>query len=363
MGCTPYGILAALALLALLAATYLAGRRKGVDYGSFIRFAVLAAPLAFLCSRVVYCLCHLSYYLDMGHPELMLHVQDGGYTMIGALLGVVLAAVAAEKWRRLPAGTMLDAAAVGMPVALVIARLAEPLSSMGLTEIGWGHAYTSPVFAFLDELCEGVHPVFAYEAIAAAVIFVLLLVIRRTARRGDVMLSFLLLFGGSQTVLESMLDTTHMMFLFMHITQLVALLLALLPLILWSIRYPRPDRSAKVRLAAAWALIAACIISALVQEINVTGDDRTAAIAPFVPVVLTAGAAFWCIAWRKAGLLRLLPAAIASLLAIFALVINQTELVGLHFRLVLWGVMALDMFLLCWAGFALLTPAPANIEE
>lgn len=357
MGLTNYGMLAALAMAALLGVTSLAGRKRGVGYSSFIRFAVLALTLAFLCSRLLFCLCHPTLFMGEGKLPLVLHVQDGGYTLLGALLGVLLAGFVTEKWQKLPAGTILDAAAIGMPCALIIARLAEPLASMGMDQIGWGPDYASPLFAFLDEMCGGVHPVFAYEAIAAAGILFALLFIRRNARLGDTLLAFLLLFGCSQTVLESMLDTKHMMIAFLHITQLAAILMALLTLILWSIRYPRPDRGAKLRLSAAWALAGACIASALVQEISITGEDRVRAIAPFVPAVMGAGAAFWFVAWRKAGLMRLLPVVVACVAVIAAMIIDQTPLVGDHYQLTRWSIMALDMFLLCWTGLGLRTPA------
>jgi phosphatidylglycerol:prolipoprotein diacylglycerol transferase len=362
MGFTLYGILAALAMAAMLGVTALAGRKRGLTYSRFIRFAVLAIPLSFLLSRAVYCLATLSYYTEtIEQPAMMLQVHDGGYAMLGAMLGVLLAALLSAKWTKLPAADLLDALALGMPCALIIARLAEPLSSMGLTEIGWGQEHASPLFAFLDEICEGRHPVFAYEAIAAVVMLIALLFIRRNARRGDVFWAFLLLFGCSQSVLESMFSTTkHMMFLFVHITQVAALIMALIPLVVWSRRIPRPDLAAKLRLAAAWTLAIACIASALVEEIKVTGADRVEAIKPFVPVVLAAGVGFFCVMWRKEGLLRLLPVIAAGVIAIAAVIIDQTPLVGDHFLLVLWGVMALDMFMLCWTGLRLRAAAEHN---
>lgn len=364
MSFTLYGVLAALALAAMLCITGLAGRKKGLTYGALVRFAVLAVPLALICSRLVYVLASLSYYTEtIGHPELMLSLRDGGYSMLGALLGVLLAAFIAAKWCKLPASTLLDATAIGMPVALFIARLAEPLSSMGLTEIGWGYDYSSPIFSFLDELCDGLHPVFAYEAAAAALMLILLLFIRRSAREGDVFLSFALLFGCSQTVLESMLSTKHMMFLFMHITQVAVLIMALIPLIIWSIRYPRPNRSAKLRLGAAWALAITNLASALVQEINVTGADRTAAVAPFVPVLLAAGTVFWCVAWRKDGLVRLIPVVLTSIVTIAAMILDLNGLAGDHYLLVLWGIMACDMFMLAWTGLTLRKAADNNINQ
>ena len=78
MGFTLYGILAALAMAAMLAATYLAGRKSGLDYGSLIRFAVLAIPLALIGSRLVYCLASLPYYTEtIGRPELIFVLPDG----------------------------------------------------------------------------------------------------------------------------------------------------------------------------------------------------------------------------------------------------------------------------------------------
>lgn len=368
---TQYGLLAGLAIAAMLPVTFLAGFRRGAGYGSVIRFAVLALPLSFLLSRAIYCLCTIDYYTEITgrYLELMLEVRDGGYSMLGAMLGVILAALLAERWQKLPAGTMLDAAAVGMPFALIIARLAEPLCSTSYTEIGCGRALPSQhpdCFDFLYELCDGGHPVFAYEAVAAALILIALLVIRRRARRGDVFLSFLLLFGCSQTVLESMLDTDHMKFLFVHITQVAALVMALLPLILWSIRYPRSDRGAKLRIGAAWTLAIAGIIAALIQEISVEGADRLETIEVYIPFVLGtclgAGLLFWCAAWCRKGILRLIPAVVAGALTIAAVIISS-EPESDPDKLILWGIMALGMFLLCWTALTLRTPAPANINE
>ena len=364
MGFTLYGALAALAMAAMLVIAGLVARKKGVTYGRFLTFALLAVPMTLIFSRLVYVLASLSYYTEtVGHPALMLSLRDGGYSMLGAMLGVLMAAFIAAKVCKLPASVLLDALAIGTPAALIIARLAEPLSSMGLTEIGWGYQYSSTIFSFLDGMCGGIHPVFAYEAIAAGVMLILLLFIRRSARQGDVFLSFLLLFGCSQTVLESMLSTKHMMFLFVHIEQVAVLVMALIPLILWSIRYPRPDRSAKLRLCAAWMLIITNLASALVQEINVTGADRTAAIAPFVPVLLAAGAVCWCVAWRKAGLVKLIPVVLASAVTITAMVIDLNGLAGDHYLLVLWGVMALNLFLLAFTGQTLRKAADNHINQ
>ncbi len=353
---TLYGALAAVAMAALLGTTWLAGRRHGVSYGSFIRFCACAIPLAFLCSRAVYCLSSTAYYLEelaTPHPELMLQVRDGGYSMLGAMLGVILAALVTEKWQKLPAGTLLDAAALGMPVAIIIERLAEPLCDMG-----WGKWYQSPVFSFLEEMTEGMHPVFLYEAItAAAILAAMLYLSRRLTRRGDLLLAFLLLYGCAQTVLESMLDSSHMKVIhFVRINQVAAIVMAVIPLILWSIRYAKTSAGNTQRIASSWVLAAVCILSGVVQEFGVEGAENpyfnVVIVGAVLAGLLAAAAAWWCISWRSAGMKRILPVGAAALLAVGLAVLDRVTDVGDQRLLVLYGIMAADLFLLGWMGFA-----------
>ncbi|MBQ2954498.1 MAG: prolipoprotein diacylglyceryl transferase [Clostridia bacterium] len=356
MGFTLYGALAALALAAMLAVTFLAGRKNGVDYGCVIRFAVLAVPLALIFSRLTYCLTSLSYYTEtIGHPELLLQLRDGGYSMTGAMLGVIIASMLAGKWCRRPCGAMLDAAAIGMSAALIIARLAEPLADMG-----WGYPYYSPLFCFLDGLTENMgdfaftHPVFAYEATVAAAILVSLLIIRRQVGQGYTFLAFLLLYGCSQTVMESLLNGGHMKVIhFVKVNQIAALVMLLIPLVVWSIRLARIPHFRRC-VFADWALAIVCILSAVVQEFSVEGADN-----PYFSVVLVGAVMagllglttlLRSLAWKRYGFRRLLPVIIPAVIAIAAAVVDRVTDVGDHYRLVLWGIMACDMAILAAIG-------------
>ena len=364
MGFTLYGILAALALAVLLGTTYLAGRRNGLDYGSFIRFTVLAVPLALIGSRLIYCLTSLPYYMEtIGHPELILALTDGGYSMTGAMLGVIAAALLTAKWRAISGHSLLDWSAVGMPAALIIERLAEPLTGMG-----WGYPYYSPLFSFLDGLTEELgdfaycHPVFAYEAIVAAAILAALLVIRRKAHPGDTFLSFLLLYGCTQTVMESMLNGGHMKVIhFVKIQQVAALVMVVIPMVIWSLRARRANHGHRVQ--AAWLLALVCILSGVVQEFSVEGADNpyfnVVIVGYIMAGLLACTIGPWCAVWRGDGLARILPPAIVAVIAIVAAVIDRTLDVGDHYRLVLWGIMACDLFLLGWTGMALRAEAHA----
>ena len=98
---TPYGLTAAGAMLLLLLLTGLSCRRKGIPYRTFITFGALSLLLAFLLSRLTFALSNIPLYVNtLSNPLLMLHFWDGGASLLGALLGVLLAGWLTGRIRR-----------------------------------------------------------------------------------------------------------------------------------------------------------------------------------------------------------------------------------------------------------------------
>ncbi|MBR3763720.1 MAG: prolipoprotein diacylglyceryl transferase [Clostridia bacterium] len=358
MSFTIYGLMAGIALAVLFIVARLFCL-KAVNAGQFLRFTVLAVSLALVGSRLVYVLSSISYYTEtIGHPEMIFALRDGGYSMMGAMAGVLLAAFIAEKWGHLPTFTLLDAVVPGMAMALILARPAEPF-----TDMGWGYPYYSPLFFFLDSWTESMgdfaqtHPVFFYEALTALVILAVLLLLRRTEAGklpGDSLLTFLLLYGATQALWESMLNGGHMVVIhFVKINQIAALVMLLIPLAVWSVRLARMPHYRRC-ISADWALAVVCILSAVVQEFSVEGADN-----PYFSVVLVGGimagllgltTLLRSLAWKRSGFVALLPVIIPAVIAIAAAVIDRATDVGDHYRLVLWGIMACDMAILVAIG-------------
>ncbi len=350
---TLYGALAALSMLALLAAAFLVLKKHSAGYDAFIRLAVLAIPLAFLGSRIAFCLSNLSYYLEtISMPEMMLHVQDGGASMTGALLGVMLAAVIAARWCKLPAGVMLDSVAFGMPVALIIERLAEPLC-----EMGWGKYYQSTAFDFMYDLTQGMHPVFAYEAIVAGIILVVMIMHFRRHERipGDALGFFLVLYGCTQTVLESLRNDGHMKVIhFVRVNQVAAIALAAAVLILWSIRCVK--HGGKQEAIITWMTAAVCIGFGVVQEFAADGDEN-----PYFSLTLVSGllaaalvivSVAWFFTWKKHGKSADAVPSVAVLAALLVL-IERTQDTGDHRLFFVYGVMAANLYIIGHMAFAL----------
>ena len=355
---TLYGLLAALSMAALLAVSGLVLHKKGAGYDAFIRFAVLAIPFAFIGSRVAFGLSNLSYYLEtIGDPVLLLKVWEGGASMTGAMAGVILAAVAAAKWCKLPAGIMLDAAAFGMPLALIIERLAEPLC-----ELGWGKYYLSTAFSFMADATQGMHPVFAYEAIVAAAIGVAMAAYFRKHRAadGDALGFFLVLYGCSQTVLESLRNDGHMKVIhFVRVNQVAAIAMAVVVLIIWSLRCMKAGL--KKEAITSWVTTAVCIGFGIVQEFAADGEEN-----PYFDLTLVSGllaaalfitAFVWFLTWRKQGMKHADMVPACSLLAAVLLLIERTLDTGDHRLFFVYGIMALNLYIIGHMAFSLRTLA------
>ena len=223
---TVYGLLCALALALMLASA-----RKNTHYDVWIRLCVTAIPLALIGSRLFFGLTSLGMG-DMTNPLQILYAWDGGASMSGAFAGIVLAAFLVERHCKAPHGTLMDQLALGMPLALIVARLAE-IS----TGVGMGRQVDTPWLQWLGALTDECHPVFAYEALWAAVIgIVLLRYLRRRRRPGDVLLTFMTLYGSAQMFFESLRDDYHMVIYYIRINQIAGLIMVLVPFILWLVR-------------------------------------------------------------------------------------------------------------------------------
>ena len=235
---TGFGLGMAGAMLLMLAVMGGWCHARKLGYGVFIRFAALAVPLTLLCSRALFVLADCTYYLTtLSNPALALRFWDGGYSLVGAVLGFMLAAWLSEKATRLPGKPLLDGAALALPLGIFVERLCEPGTDMGM-----GKAIATPAFMFLgveDPLTgEWVHPVFYYEAAVAGILFVVLLIcaLRRKKMAGSLLGIFTVLFAATQIFFECMRNDNHMVVHFVPVQQVAELLMLLTVLGCWTKR-------------------------------------------------------------------------------------------------------------------------------
>ncbi len=269
---TGFGCMMGLALLAVLLCAAPVARLRRMHYGVFIRLVVVCIPMGWLVSRLVYVLANCTYYLTtLSNPVLALRFWDGGYSVSGAMLGLWLGAVVAAKWAHTDTADMLDAISYGMPLGLVIERLSESGTGMGL-----GRAISYDWLTFLgidDGMGDLVHPVYRYEAVVAAVLFAVLTVmlLRRRDRlpKGDLTLVFMSLYGATQALLESLRNDGHMVVHFVRIQQCLFLIFALVAFGIYLHRCVGKGCMKKSQQLLCWLMAIVCVGICAVMEFRV----------------------------------------------------------------------------------------------
>jgi prolipoprotein diacylglyceryltransferase len=267
---TAYGIWIALAMGVFFILFKWRASVDALPKGTAEVYAVLAVPFALLCARLVFCLADAGYFLStITQADKMLFFFDGGYAMTGVLIGFTVSGILTAKIMRAPYGRVLDAAAAALGVPLCMARLAEAETALGRGREIISEALRGSVFFTVPDYGALRHAVYRYEAVAAAVLFgVMLFILHKKWQAGDKALLFIILYGAAQVVLESMRDDFHMLWGFVRAQQIFAIFLPVTAAVIFSVRMYRSGTAVRV-LIPIWLLGAAGIILGVIKEFDI----------------------------------------------------------------------------------------------
>lgn len=226
---------------AILAFLGLSMRKKG-QWTESVAAVPLCLFLSMLLSRAVHWYCR-----PQGYESFFAAMTDfsrGGYALIGAFLGCILAALLLRLTgicRDLPG--MLDRMAVAGSLGIAVGRPAALLSAADR-----GMIVSSQVpFPWASQIMNGVSgqpelrlSVFMLQSAAAGLLFVILLLTflygekSEKGKSGEISLLFLLLYGASQAVMDSLrYDSIYFRFNgFVSVVQIFGILSVLLVLVL-----------------------------------------------------------------------------------------------------------------------------------
>lgn len=129
LGISLYALLIALSVAICLGLGAWLMRRARIPGRVSSIFLLLAIPLGIIGSRLLYGLIYLSDTLE--EPMRLLQLQEGGYTLYGAGLGVLLAILLATKAGELPFMRLADVLAQAIALMIACARLLEGTAGMG----------------------------------------------------------------------------------------------------------------------------------------------------------------------------------------------------------------------------------------
>ena len=197
-----FGVFMAAAYLLAMAWGMREAGRKGLDGGLVLEFGfyVLIAGLA--GSRLFYLLLHPAEL--EGSLMRALTFWDGGLVLIGGGITGAVALLVYLSLKKQDVRSWLDALAPAAALGLVVGWMGCMFAGCGCgrpSEVPWAVTYTHP--DSLGPLFVSLHPAQLYHALAALVIFILLLALRgRLNFKGQVAGLFLMLYAVSTMAVD-----------------------------------------------------------------------------------------------------------------------------------------------------------------
>lgn len=197
-------LLAGMAAVCLFLSLYL---RKKKRILSGLIAVILAAIMSFVLSRLAYWYFRPDSYESM--EAALDWIQPGGAALMGVFAGCFLAAVSLwlfQLEKDLP--DLLDCMSIALCFGIGLGQLSSFFNNAGrgmTVGIGWGLPWAVSTLNPVSGAMEHRFASFLIQAMAAGVLFLVLLVFYLVGKgkRGDTTLLFLLVYGASQVVLDS----------------------------------------------------------------------------------------------------------------------------------------------------------------
>ncbi len=197
-----YGFFVALGFLLALTWTHKEGVRRGLDPEIFQDLFFYVVVAALLGARFFYVVLNFSYFRN--DPLAALRLWEGGLVFYGGFLFAVPVFVwRIRRWQR-PALEILDVAAPALVLAQAVGRLgclAAGCCYGKACELGIAITFTDRLSH--APLHQPLYPTQVFHLLANLAIFLLLVMVsRRTERRGALVVGYLLLYGVLRFTVE-----------------------------------------------------------------------------------------------------------------------------------------------------------------
>jgi phosphatidylglycerol:prolipoprotein diacylglycerol transferase len=223
-----YGIILGSAVFFGLLLAMREAKRVGVNPDIFIDLILWAVPASILGARAYYVIFEWSYYRQ--HPADILAIWEGGLAIHGALIGATITGIIFARVKKMSFWQLADIAAPSLILGQAIGR--------------WGNfvnqeAHGGPVSeAFISIFPQFIqnqmfingqfyHPTFLYESLWNLLVLVILLVIRRQnwIRRGEVFLSYLMMYSVGRFYIEGMRTDSLMLSDTIRVAQFIGIVI------------------------------------------------------------------------------------------------------------------------------------------
>lgn len=284
-GLTGYrlGLCAAIGMLALFVAMLLLAKGRKVEPSAVCVLTLAGGVLGIVFARLLYCLVNLSDFID-AYENLWLTLRffDGGLSLSGLLIGLLLAVPLTAAITKEKAADLLDILCVPMGLLLCALYMGQQDTGLGIGKVVEEGTLTQAMpWLFLCERM-GVNVeyrmlVFLYQAIFSGLIAVVMMVVYLRAQKksgfcsGETAWLSLAVYGAVMVVMESLRDDGHMQMIFLRIGQVTSALLPIIAIILLSSRHCKLAGKATGRAIFGWFAIALLVAGIVVLEFALDG--------------------------------------------------------------------------------------------
>lgn len=236
-----YGVIIAFgALLGLFLAVH-ESRKRGFPKDTIIDFVLFAVPIAIIFARAYYVAFKWGDFYS-SHPEKIIAIWDGGIAIHGALIGGGLTALVFCIVRGFSFWKLCDVVAPSVILGQAIGRWGnfinqeahgDPVSKGFLESLHLPHWMIEQMFI------NGAYyaPTFLYESAADFAVFIILLLLRRAnLLRGELFLSYVILYSIGRYFIEGMRTDSLMLAPGLRIAQVLSIALIVLAVFIWWFR-------------------------------------------------------------------------------------------------------------------------------
>jgi phosphatidylglycerol:prolipoprotein diacylglycerol transferase len=223
-----YGIIMGSAVFFGLLLAMREAKREGLNPDIFIDILLWAVPASILGARLYYVAFEWSYYRE--HPADILAVWEGGLAIHGALIGATITGIVFARVKKVSFWQLADIAAPSLILGQAIGRWGNFMNQ----EAHGGpvsEAFISifPQFIQSQMFINGqyYHPTFLYESLWNLLVLVILLVLRRQnwVKRGEVFLSYLMMYSVGRFFIEGMRTDSLMLTDTIRVAQFIGIVI------------------------------------------------------------------------------------------------------------------------------------------
>lgn len=235
-----YGVIIGFGMVLATCVAAWRAQKAGYKTDLIIDFVLFAVPIAIICARIYYVIFEWDYYSQ--DLIRIFAIREGGLAIYGGVIGGVATAIGFCKIQKFPLLKLMDFAMPSLLLGQIIGRWGNFVN-----QEAYGNLITNPKLqffpygVFIDDLQEWHQATFFYESAANLILFIIMMVVARRAKKdGWMTVLYLVGYGAIRCFIEGLRTDSLYLIPGVRVSQLLSAILIVVGIVIaWSIRSGR----------------------------------------------------------------------------------------------------------------------------